>query len=317
MKQYANLHFHSTHSDGVYTPQQLVDLAVREGYHAIALADHDTVTGNTEAAACAASRGLSYIFAAEFNASSRDFGFEGGFHIVGMHFDPAYPAMREYLAKLSESETHQTKTLFHRGVANGFIKDITWEEVLSYNAGISWLCNEHVFRAMKAKGLLTDREYPAFFANVYGPHRYEVQPLHEFLPPKQLIPLIHAAGGIAVLAHPHEQGQYMDALCACGLDGVEVWHSMLTAEERIAMLRYAIDHDLYVSGGTDHEGEMGGQYDRLEDPRHSKWWLEPLTMGTQALFFDEILHRRLAPRAQRLAILDELIQEVQPKGDVR
>ena len=48
MKMYANLHTHSTHSDGKFTPTQLVEIAKQEGYNAIALTDHDTVTGYPE-----------------------------------------------------------------------------------------------------------------------------------------------------------------------------------------------------------------------------------------------------------------------------
>ena len=149
MKLYANMHTHSTHSDGVYSPEQLVKVAAEEGYHALVLTDHDTITGYEETAAACESLGLETIFSAEFTSPCDVLGTD--FHITAYHFDPGYPAMREYLDQLSASESNQTRTLFRRGVENGFIDGITWEEVLEYNKGISWLCNEHVFRAVKAK----------------------------------------------------------------------------------------------------------------------------------------------------------------------
>lgn len=313
MLQYANLHFHSTHSDGVYTPKQLVDLAKEEGYRAIALTDHDTVTGCDELARLAAERGMESIFAAEFTTAKERYGW--CFHIVGMFFDPTHPQMKEYLRQLSYKETHETQVLFQRGLEAGFLHDITWDEVLAYNEGITWLCNEHVFRAMKAKGLATDLDYPVFFRNVYGNHRGEVPPSYPFREPDELIALIHAAGGIAILAHPHKQLCYLERLRAAGLDGVEVWHHMLTDRERIEVLRFCIEHGLYVSGGTDHDGLMGGQYSRYPDPRVTEFWLEPRTMGTQPLFFEEIKQRRLAPTQEREAILWELEAEVYGKGE--
>ena len=61
MEIYANLHLHSTHSDGKYTPEELVLLAKEEGYGAIAVTDHDTVTANEALMRCAAENGLELI----------------------------------------------------------------------------------------------------------------------------------------------------------------------------------------------------------------------------------------------------------------
>lgn len=307
MKQYANLHFHSTHSDGVYTPAELARLAKAEGYAAIALADHDTVTGNAECQREAQALGLRYIFAAEFSTASESYG--ASFHIVGMDFDPTFAPMAEYLEHMSYREAHQTKVLFERGVANGYLRDITWEEVLAYNEGITWLCNEHVFRAMKAKGLLCDLDYGDFFKNVYGVHRNEVPDAYDFLEPHELIDLIHRAGGLAIVAHPIGQLRYLDRLIADGIDGVEVWHPDLPREEQLEALTLAIEHGLFVSGGSDHSGLMGGQYDRYEDPRSSVHWIEPRTAGTGELFFEELLTRTLSPRVERESYLADFRRE--------
>lgn len=311
MLQYANLHFHSTHSDGVYTPTELAVKAKEEGYSAIALADHDTVTGIDECREVAASLGLGYIEAAEFTTDPNDRGEYGiDFHMVGMSFDRTYEPMRAYLARLGESETHQTERCFRQGVERGFLSGITWDEVLDFNRGIAWICNEHVFRAMKAKGLATDLDYPAFFQNVFGVHRYEAPPLHPFLGPNALIGLIREAGGIPVLAHPHKQMIHADRMRENGLLGVEVWHHNLTLDEQLATLRYAIEHDMFVSGGSDHSGLLGGQYDRYPVPQECPHWAESCTLGTQKLFFEELCERTLATRAERLNVLAAFEEEV-------
>ena len=158
MKLYANLHTHSTHSDGGFSPAQLATAAKNEGYGAVALTDHDTVTGYTELRKECEKLGLETIFGAEFSSPSTLLdgieGEAGTFHICGYHFDPEYPPMKQYLKEMSLRETDQTKTLFERGVRFGKIKGIEWEEVLEFNKGITWLCNDHLWRALLAKGLM-------------------------------------------------------------------------------------------------------------------------------------------------------------------
>ena len=305
MKLYANLHNHSTHSDGIYTPAELVKVGAKEGYGALVLTDHDTVTGYEETAAACAELGLETLFGTEFSSPCDELGVS--FHITAFGFDPEYPPMREYLDQLSARETHQTKVLFERGLELGLIKGITWEEVLEYNRGISWLCNEHVFRAMKDKGLITDLEYPDFFRNVYGPHRDEVPDLYDFRQTPDLIRLVHEAGGIAFVAHPHNQLCHVDKLAEWGLDGIEVWHGDLPdIEERREALRLAGEYDLYVSGGADHSGLCGGQYSRYEHPEETEYWLEPCSVGTTEYFFGEIRDRKKNP--DRKAVIEATLK---------
>lgn len=293
MKLYASLHSHSTHSDGVYTPTELAGVAHAEGYHAMALTDHDTVTGCDEATRECKRLGLECIFGVEFTSHSPIT--HRSYHLTAFHFDPEHPEMKEYLWKLSANETNQTKVLFERGVENGYINGVTWEEVLDFNRGISWLCNEHVFRCMKAKGLITDLEYPDFFSNVFGKHRSEVPPIYGFMPTEELIDLVHRASGIICLAHPHTQLDTVESLVSSGLDGIEVWHSLLDASERREALRLAEKHDLYVSGGSDHEGLLGGEYARYEHPEETEFWFPPLSLGTTEFFFNEIKDMKKNP----------------------
>ena len=305
MRVYANLHTHSTHSDGAYSPRKIAEIAKNEGYGALAITDHDTFTGNAEALEACRELGLCCIPGIEF--SLKGAAFKTWFHMTAFHFDPEYPEMKEYLRRLSERETHQTEVCFHRGVREGFIKGITWDEVLDYNRGITWLCNEHVFRALKHKGLMTDLDYPRFFHSVYGARRGEVPPTHEFLTPDRLIPLIHEAGGIAILAHPHNQLHLVGELCSYGLDGIEAWHGDLpTNEERLDALEIAGERGLFVSGGSDHSGLCGGQYERYEHPEETEFYLPPTSVGTTEFFFREIKNQKLSP--DRASVIRDILR---------
>ena len=310
MKQFANLHLHSTHSDGVYTPAQLVRIAKDEGYRALSLTDHDTTTGNADMRRECEAAGLDFIFGCEFSSPWRERRIN--FHIVGFDFDPEYPEMKEYLTQRSFCEAEQTRILFERGLSEGLIHGIAWEEVLEYNKGVTWLCNNHVFETMKAKGLVTDLDYMNFFHTVYGKRRGEVKPPYEFKPIDKMLRLIRDAGGFAVVAHPHRQLHAIPELIEMGLSGLEVWHHLLTPEERLEALKIAKEHKLFISGGSDHDGLCGGYYSSFENPEESEFYVPECSCGTGEIFFREIKTRTLNP--ERDAVIEECIEKEQNNG---
>lgn len=296
MKLYANLHTHTLHSDGKYTPAQLAQIAKDEGYLAVAVTDHDTATAFPELKKACDALGIDCIFGVEFSAPCPSLKYPNGtnadFHITAYHFDPTFPPMREYLHQMAMRETDQTQILFERGLKEGLISGITWEEVLEYNKGIAWLCNEHVFLAMKAKGLVVDTDYNWFFDNVYGPRRSEVPPSYPFKTAPEIINLIHEAGGIAIVAHPHRQLQFIDALIDMGIDGLEVWHPDLSEEEKREAYRIGLEKNLYISGGSDHSGLCGGMYETFDDPNSCPYFLDPCSVGTTKEYYEEIKFRK-------------------------
>lgn len=300
MEFFANLHTHSTHSDGKYTPEEMVKIAKAEGYKALAITDHDTVTAFPFLKAACDREGLETIFGVEFTAISPLI--KGYFHMVAFGFDPEYPEMKDYLEKLSYNETAQTKYCFEKGKNEGYLEkpswegelqNISWEEVLEFNKDISWLCNEHVFRAMKAKGIVTDFDYMPFFKAYFGPRRYEFDLPYEFLPVEELIGLVHRAGGIILIAHPENQLQFMDILLDMGLDGVEVYHPDVPKAEQEEALRIALEKDLFIAGGSDHSGLCGGMYAGFEHPEETEFYIEPHSCGTYELHFRELLNKKV------------------------
>lgn len=308
LQLYASLHAHSTHSDGIYTPEQLAEVGFQEGYKALVLTDHDTISGTREMITACQKRGIECMMGIEFTAPSGEF--HTNFHITAFHFDPNHADLKDYLSKMSYKETEETRILFERGRQIGYIKDISWEEVLEFNNGITWLCNEHVFRAMKSKGLITDLAYRDFFLTCYGVHRGTVGPDITFLDVNEIISLIHSAGGIACVAHPkHPYGslEAAEVLASRGIDGIEVWHSLLTGAERKRALEIAKEYDLFVSGGADHEGLLGGQYIRYAEPEKTPYYFPPLTLGTTQYFYEELRDRK--KKADRRAIMDTLLSD--------
>lgn len=292
MKPYANLHTHSTHSDGQYSPSELAAIAKKEGYRALAIADHDTATAFPELKEACAREGLETIFAVEFSVESPI-----PCHIIGFDFDPEYQEMKKYLADMGARQTDNTKHCFDEAVENGNIKGITWDEVLEYNRGIIWLCNNHVFRAMKAKGLVKQSEYMEWFYTNFKDQRGKYPPSIAFKTLPEIVSLIKAAGGFAVCAHPHKHilDNYK-LLLECGIEGLEVLHSDLSDEERAISYKICMENGLYISGGSDHEGLCGGYYDSYASEellKASSHYIEPLSVGAYEHNFREIQTRRI------------------------
>lgn len=312
---YANLHNHTTHSDGVFTPEELVHVAKDEGYGAVAAADHDTVTANPRVKAECEKAGLETVFGCEFYAMCEKYkDYFADYHLVGFDFDPNHPAMKEYLRKRSADVAEKTEYLFESAQKDGRLPlGITWQEVVDYNEGISWLCNDHVFMAMEAKGIVTDKEWPHYFKTCFAASyqkKIGLKPKYPIMEIGDLIPLIHDAGGIAVVAHPCASVQLrtIPELVKFGLDGLEVWHNgMIRRGYQREALSLALEYDLYISGGEDHSGLCGGQYKFFENPRETRHWAEPMTLGTTKEFFEEIkTKKKLSNRAE---IIKEYMEE--------
>ncbi len=292
MHPYANLHLHSTHSDGVYSPTELVTISKNEGYKALAITDHDTVSAYPELKIACEKEGMECILGAEFTVIEPT-----DFHIVGFGFNPEYPDMKDYLEKMAYRQTDNTKKCFDNAVSLGNIVGITWEEVLAYNTDIPWMCNNHVFRAMKAKGLVEESDYMNWFNLNFSKQRGWYPPCYNFLPLEEMISLIKRAGGFAVCAHPSMRHlEKIDMLLSAGIDGLEVLHPDLSYEEKQFSLDLCIKNNLFISGGSDHSGLCGGYYDSFkseEELRSSILYIEPLTVGVTKEHYEEISTRKL------------------------
>ena len=298
MKIYANLHLHSTHSDGKYTPEELVRLAKEEGYGAIAVTDHDTVTANEALMRCAAENGLESIFGCEFTVPPTDDDPLTDFHFVAFDFDPTYPPMAEYLKGMALRQTDKTVVTLDRCHKAGFMRELSMEDVYEANPGIAWFCNEQVFVAMLKKGMAKPEDYEEWVENVWYFHEHlaPIPPAYAFKDAQSIIDLVHAAGGIILIAHPHNQLHFIDRLVAMGLDGMEVYHPDLLPEEQTEAMRIAYEKNLFIAGGTDHSGVLGGEYISYANPETCPYYLEPRVFGTMEEHFHELKERKIGKR---------------------
>ena len=260
--KYANCHLHSTFSDAQFTPEQLVLIGKSLGYRALALTDHETDGGVKRFLAAARSEGILSVAGVEF------YGLEGeaNLHLVALDYDMDDPDFRAFVKERCELELETTRKRVERGIKMGFIYGITWNDVLDHAEEGTWICIDTVINTMKAKKAV-DSHYDWVYFRKEGFKGPEAQALAAPIPSaEQVIRVIRKAGGVAALAHPYHQTQYVPRLVEYGLNGIEVSHPDLYENTAYLALQAADTYNLYHCGGTDHTGPMSGCGGKLAIP---------------------------------------------------
>lgn len=241
-----DLHVHSTASDGVLSPSEVVSTALARGLSVLALTDHDTLSGVAEAQAAAAGTGLEVIPGAEVNSE----GAWGDLHILGYCLDPESPLLKKRLEAMRDARLGRARKMLEKLGQMGMPLD--WEEVRALAAGES-VGRPHVARALLNRGYVTSIQaaFDRYIANdgpAYVPRLR--------LTPAEVIEAIRTAGGVAVLAHPvHSSAvDLIPELVPLGLQGLEVYypgHSQRDVQELLALCRR---YGLLATGGSDFHG---------------------------------------------------------------
>jgi 3',5'-nucleoside bisphosphate phosphatase len=246
---FVDLHMHSTASDGSRTPADVVQSAKNAGLSAIALTDHDSVSGLAEAQGAGAALGVRIVNGVELSAVEGN----AETHLLGLHLrDTA--GMEHSLQSLREMRERRALQIVEKLIALGV--KITYADVLA-QAGTGAVGRPHVARALVEDGWATDVRDA--FDRYLGAGR-PAYIAKEQLDMRDAIAMIHAAGGLAVLAHPGSGGtrERLTALAAIGLDGVEVKHPSHSPGDTTRLRTLCEQLGLVVSGGSDWHGAAEG-----------------------------------------------------------
>lgn len=243
----ADLHLHSTASDGLLAPVEIVAKACAIGLDVIALTDHDSTDGLTEALAAGARYTIRVLTGIEISAELAD----DEIHILGYMLDYHNKDLQHLLAKMQESRMERAREMIRRLRALGF--DLNMQEVISAAGKTSSLGRPHVARVMVEKG------YAASLTEVFSRWLGFGQPAYVSrykLHPSQAIEIIQHAGGLAFLAHPGllKIEGCISQLAKDGLDGIEVYHPEHSSGQARSFRNTAAVLGLYISGGSDSHG---------------------------------------------------------------
>jgi len=246
-----DLHLHTTHSDGSFSPTEVLRLAHMAGVTALAITDHDIVSGIPEAITAGAELGIEIIPGVE--SSSRVGNSE--LHILGYCLRWQDPELNRRMAALRESRHNRNPQIIDRLRALGL--EVTYEEVRAL-AGTDSVGRPHIAR------LLMDKQYVTSAKDAFDRYLSEGRPAYvarELPTPADAVSWIRAAGGVAVLAHPtwaKVSGEGLNTLLTTlkgdGLGGIEVHYSTHTKRQTTEYLDLAKRLDLLVTGGSDFHG---------------------------------------------------------------
>ena len=272
MANVIDLHTHSTASDGIYTPTELLQQAHKIGLHVLALTDHDTTNGLDQASATAQQLGIDFIPGIEINT---DVG-NDEIHVLGYYLEYQRPEFQDVLQILRDARVHRGQRMVERLNEQGIT--VSWERVREIAQGS--VGRPHVAQALMEAGVVQSiseafDKYIGKDCPAYVP-RYKLAPI-------DAIRLIRSANGLPVMAHPitlpglDELRKWLPELVEAGLVGLETYYGPYTEEEERQLRALADQYHLIPTGGTDFHGPgihptpLGGRFvpseavERLKD----------------------------------------------------
>jgi hypothetical protein len=261
MTNRVDLHTHSTASDGLFAPSELLQQAKAAGLEVQALTDHDTTNGIPEALTAARQLGIELIPGIEINTD-----IEGNeVHVLGYFIDYQQTALQQKLQVLRDSRLRRGERMVENLNKMGIA--IRWERVREIAQGS--VGRPHIAKALLEQGYV--KSIPEAFDKYISSNspayvaRYKLEPEHA-------IRLIVSAGGLPVLAHPLAHPglatiqQRFPQMHEAGLVGLETYYGPYTPEQVQTIKTFADEHDLIATGGSDYHGPgihptpLGGRY---------------------------------------------------------
>jgi len=285
MKIYANLHSHSTHSDGVYTPAELVKIAKDEGYGALAITDHDTLLGIKNITYT--SKKITIIKGIELSAKVS----KGRMHILGYNIDANSNELNEKMNELRNNSLYSVLSLIIQ-IRNDYNIAFDYFDIKDLVNSTRNLGRPEIAKLCVKYGYATDVQ-DAF--DKYLIDSYEkIKRNNKGLSYKECISLILKSGGIPILAHPktlkldkNELTSLIKEMVDYGLKGIEVYHSSHTIEDIHEYLDIANKFNLLISGGSDYHGPIVKPKIHLGKVANNKLFLTNFLLSNLSQFYND------------------------------
>jgi len=248
----ADLHSHSTVSDGTLSPRDLVLRAAQQGVELLALTDHDELGGLAQAAACAGEIGLAFVPGVEISVTWAG----RTVHVVGLGVDPANRALRDGLSSVRCGRTERARQMGEQLAAAGI--GGAFEGALKYVGNPELISRTHFARCLVERGICRDTR------DVFTRYLVEGKPgyvLHRWAQLSHAVRWIVDAGGVAVIAHPGRYRFSANELWALATEfrelgggGLEVVTSNHGAAETQRFTELAVEFGFAASRGSDFHG---------------------------------------------------------------
>lgn len=247
----ADLHCHTSCSDGSLTPEELIKKAAEIGLKGLSITDHDTIEAYKSAFPAAKLYGIDLITGIEFSCTLR----KTSIHILGYSFDLDSPGIKTLCEKHCNRRHERNRTILKLLTKHGMpLSDEDLYMSSGKKSGES-IGRPHIALAMVKKGYVENineafKKYLREDRPCYSPgESYNV---------KETIDVIHSANGFAVIAHPHllnDQNIVRDLL-EMEFDGLECYYARFPSHEQERWVRKAKKKELLITGGSDFHGDF-------------------------------------------------------------
>jgi phosphoribosyl 1,2-cyclic phosphate 1,2-diphosphodiesterase len=255
------LHCHTNISDCPLSINEVVELALAQGVTHLAITNHDTTKGLEEAVEMGEKYGIEIIPGIEMSG----FDFERGrrVHILGYFIEPGHEVIESVCRPLVNRRHRASEEMVERLIAAGY--EITWERCLEIARGGTGVYKQHIMQAL-IEADYTDSIYGPLYKKLFNRGQNGEKPGIAYIPmeyidAKKAVQAIRLAGGVPVLAHPGQYGNFemVPELAEAGLKGIEVWHPLHHLEHEIEAKKLANEFNLIMTGGSDFHGAYGEQ----------------------------------------------------------
>lgn len=242
-----DLHIHSSYSDGVFSPRELLELLQQYGYELISITDHDTIEGCLQGMKLAPHYDIKMIPGVEISSLcwGRDV------HILAYGFDVEDKKFRNFLHAIEKGRLTRAKKIVKLLAKEGMPLD--FRDVINLTGKLNLVGRPHIARA------LIDAGYCRDIKDVFDHYIGEGQSCYIAKPApssEEVIAAIKNAGGVSVLAHPYiyKDDDMVRLLIKQGVEGLEVFYSRHTKDEVEKYRKMADDNGLIKTGGSDFHG---------------------------------------------------------------
>jgi 3',5'-nucleoside bisphosphate phosphatase len=245
MSQKADLHIHTYHSDGIYSPTEIIDKAIEKGISIISITDHDSTNALPEAIEYGREKGVEVIPGVEISTDINNV----EVHLLGYFINYTDEEFNKYLTFFREERLHRARRMVQK--LNNLGMNVNLDDVLE-EAKFSAIGRPHIATVMLKQGFVSDY-YEAFDKYLGNNAPAFERKIH--VSPQSALKLISDAGGLAFVAHPGNiKESILIELIEAGLDGIEVIHPS-HQEHHLKFYRGIVsEYCLLDSGGSDFHG---------------------------------------------------------------
>ncbi len=246
----ADLHCHTTCSDGSLTPVELVKLASTSGLKGLSITDHDTVDAYETALPAAKAVGIELIPGVEFSASYR----QTSVHILAYAFSPSNEHILNFCRRHQERRQHRNRAILQ--LLKKHQMPISEEELTEQAPTLhKTIGRPHIALAMVRHGYATSVQ------DAFAHYLKEGKPCYvqgDTFSVQETIDIIHQAKGVAILAHPHliDRRSVVKKLLEMNFDGLEAYYARLPVSREAEWIAIAKKKNWLITGGSDFHGAV-------------------------------------------------------------